>query len=148
MDARAQAFVSAIPAATAVTAPRTGEFLLWVDASVAGVAAQYDLTIEPPITSLAPTYVKTGVAFTLDPTIDTVDLGELRIPDAAYLHGRLLDPGGLLLDGAELKLYLVETQLSLCSEVDHEPSTCPIPAQLQGRGTSDEDGAIRVVLPR
>lgn len=147
LDPAPQTFVAAIPPATAVTL-ETGEFVVWVDASVAQVGGTYDLLIEPPTTSQAPTYIKAGIDARASGGVDAVPLGEVALPDAAFVHGRITGPDGESVENAELKLYLVSTELSLCSEVAHAPASCPIPAQLQGRNTSDSKGTVRLALPR
>jgi hypothetical protein len=80
--------------------------------------------------------------------VDAIPLGEVTLPDAAYVHGRITGPDGEPVENAELKLYLVSTELVLCSEVAHAPASCPIPALLQGRNTSDSKGTVRLALPR
>jgi hypothetical protein len=152
LDAVPQAFAAAIPPSTTVTL-ETGEFVVWVDASVAQVGGNYELLIEPPTTSQAPTYIKTGIDARPSGGIDavplgTVPLGEIALPDAAFVRGRIAGPDGESVENAELKLYLVSTELALCSEVAHAPASCPIPAQLQGRNTSDSKGTVRLALPR
>ncbi len=54
------------------------------------------------------------------------------------------------LAAAELKVFRLadDALISLCTEVRNEPANCPIPATLQGRGTSDEQGVVRLTLPR
>jgi hypothetical protein len=148
LDAAPQTFVSAIPAATAVTTPDDGQFVVWVDANIAQIWGDYDLVFEPPATSRAPTYVKTEVEIPRDGTLDSVTLDDIVLPDAAFVHGGITGPDGQPVENAELKLYLVSSELKLCSEVAHAPSSCPIPAQLQGRGTSDAAGMVRLALPR
>jgi len=153
LDAAPQAFVAAIPAATAVTLP-TGEFVVWVDPDIAQVWGNYDLLIEPPATTQAPTYTKADVDIRRDGTLgpdgvpDSVSFDKITLPDAAYVHGRITGPDGALVENAELKLYLVSTELSLCTEVANAPASCPIPAQLQDRNTSDATGTVRLALPR
>jgi len=122
--------------------------VLWVDPNVALVWGDYDLTIEPPASARAPTYIKAGIETRRDPTAETTSVGTIQLPDPAYVHGRVAGPGGDTVEGAELKLFLVSTELSLCSEVAHAPTTCPIPAQLQARDMSDSDGLVRLTLPR
>jgi hypothetical protein len=153
LEAAPQAFVAAIPAATAVTLP-TGEFVVWVDPNVANVWGNYDLLIEPPATAQAPTYTRSDVDIRRDGTLgldgapDSVSLDKIILPDAAYVHGRITGPEGTPVENAELKLYLVSTELSLCSQVAHAPASCPIPAQLQDRNTSNAEGTVRLALPR
>jgi hypothetical protein len=83
-----------------------------------------------------------------DGTLDSVTLDTTVLPDPAFVHGQITGPDGLAVENAELKVYLVSTELKLCSEVAHAPSSCPIPAQLQGRDTSAPDGTVRLALPR
>jgi len=149
LDATPQAFVSTIPAATAVTSD-DGLFVLWVDPSVAQVWGSYDLLIEPPAKARAPSSVKTEISIPRDGTLDAVTLGDITLPDAAFVHGRVVGPDGSSVEGAELKLYVVgfTSDLALCTEVAHAPSSCPIPAGLQGRNSSDSDGTVRLALPR
>ncbi|HEY0992584.1 MAG TPA: hypothetical protein VGD80_36270 [Kofleriaceae bacterium] len=147
LDAGPQSFVAAVPAATAVTAD-TGEFVVWVDGNVAQVWGHYDLLIEPPPGVRAPTYLKNEIEIPRDNTLDAVSLGEITLPEAANVHGRITAPNGDPVEKAELRLYLASTAVSLCTEVAHAPLSCPIPAQLQARGTSDTDGIVRVTLPR
>jgi hypothetical protein len=153
LEPAAQAFVTAIPAATAAT-PDTesgagaGGFVVWIDPNIAQVWGHYDLLIEPPAASLAPAYLRADVEVPRDATIDSFGMGDIAVPDAAYVHGRITNTNGDPVEGAELRLYRVTTTLGLCSEVAHAPVSCPIPALLQARSTSDDDGKVRLALPR
>jgi hypothetical protein len=147
LDAAPQSFVAGVPAATTVTLD-TGEFVVWVDANVAQVWGHYDLLIEPPPGVRAPTYLKNEFELPRDNTLAAVSLSEIILPEAAFIHGRITAPNGDWLDKAELKLYQASAPQELCAEVAHAPLSCPIPAQLQGRGTSDPDGIVRLTLPR
>jgi hypothetical protein len=145
-----QAFVAGIPAATAVTDSHGG-FVVWVDANIADTWGDYDLVFEPPATARAPTYIKREVPVPRDGTLDSVTLDDSMLPDlpeAAFARGQILGPGDQPVASAEIKLYLVSSELGLCSEVAHAPASCPIPAQLQGRDTSDSEGKVRLALPR
>lgn len=149
LDAAPQAFVAAIPAATDVT-ESTGDFHVWVDPIVPNVPqswGEYDLLIEPPMGANAPA---TTIEFAIPrvSSLDAATIPNVALPDFAHVHGRITGPDGRLVEDAELKLYLVATQLTLCSEVAHAPASCPIPAQLQARNTSDPDGIVRLILPR
>lgn len=147
LDAASQVFVASIPAATTVTFD-DGNFLLWVDPNVAQVWGHYDLLIEPPTGARAPSYVLADYEIPKFGTLDAVTINDIQLPDAAFVHGRITGPDGQSVEDAELKLYLVSTQLTLCSEVAHAPASCPIPALLQARNTSDSEGTVRLVLPR
>lgn len=141
-----QSFVSAIPPATVVT-PETGEFVLFVDPIVAEVWGHYDLVYEPTEKTRAPSWSET-VEIPRDASVTTVTLPTTVLPDAAFVHGEVVDPSGELVKDAEVKLFLVETNLALCDSVPYEPARCPIPARLMSRGASDSDGHVRLTLPR
>jgi hypothetical protein len=153
LEPAAQIFVAAIPAATAVT-PDTesgagaGGFVVWVDANIAQVWGHYDLLIEPPTASRVPSYLMADVEVPRDGTLDSLALNDVAIPEPAYVHGRITNANGEPVENAELRLYRINTALTLCSEVAHAPMSCPIPALLQARGTSDEEGTVRLALPR
>jgi hypothetical protein len=148
LDPIPQAFLSTIPAATAVTL-ETGEFVVFVDPFLADIWGTYDLAFEPTAVANAPSWSQNEVEIPRDLMQTTVDLADIVLPDAAHVHGRIADPSGSTVEGAELKLFQVNTSLAaLCTEVSHAPSSCPIPANLMGRGTSDDAGTVRLTLPR
>ncbi len=142
-----QAFVSTIPAATTLT-PATGEFALWVDPTVDGLWGHYDLAFEPASKARAPSWVESDIEIPRDLSKTTVSVDEVRLPDAAAIRGTVLDPSGIEVEGAEVKMFRLSTSLALCSEVLNAPLSCPIPAVLQGRGDSDASGVVRLTLPR
>ena len=151
LEAGPQTFLSTIPAATAVT-PNTGEFVVWVDPFVTDVWGFYDLAFEPPGTSTKITYAPSltlhDIEIPRDGAQTTVTLPEIRLPDASHVHGKVTDAAGNAIEGAELKIYRVDTSLELCSQVRYEPKSCPIPAVLLGRGATDDDGMARLTLAR
>lgn len=143
-----QAFLNAVPASTTVT-PATGEFVVWVDPQLAGAWGLYDLQLEPPMSTKyptrAPTWVEREIAI---PGMEGPAPREVWLPDAAFVHGQVTDPANNAVEGAEVKIFRIETSLALCNDVRYEPSSCPIPAGLLGRGGSDLGGLVRVTLPR
>jgi hypothetical protein len=148
-----QTFVAGIPSSTAVTPDTTsgsgaGSFVVWVDPNVAQVWGYYDLLIEPAATARVPAFLKPEVVIPRDGTLDSIGLGDIAVPESAFVHGRITGADGQPVENAELRLYLVSTALSLCSEVAHAPAACPIPAELQARSTSDDEGIVRLILPR
>lgn len=151
LEAVPQEFLTTIPAATAVT-PNTGEFVVWVDPFMTDVWGFYDIAFEPPTTSeslnYAPSWTLGSIEIPRDVTQTTVTLPEIRLPDAAHVHGRVTDAAGNAIDDAELKIFRIDTSLELCSEVRYEPKSCPIPALLLGRGTTDDAGMARLTLAR
>jgi hypothetical protein len=145
-----QAFVATIPPATATTED-SGEFALYVDPQFNDVWGHYDLVFEPttPGTKLSrvPAWSQ-PVELPRDATKLLVPLPQVALPDASYVRVRVVDDLGNWLEGAEVKLYRSETNLGLCSEVRYEPASCPIPAQLVGRGAADDQGMVELTLPR
>lgn len=142
-----QAFVSAIPAATTLT-PETGEFALWVDPTIATLWGHYDLAFEPASKARAPSWVQSDIEIPRDTTLTTVSVDQIRLPDAAAIRGLVIDPDGIEVEGAEVKIFRLSNSLALCTQVLNPPSSCPIPASLQGRGDSDTAGIVRLTLPR
>ncbi|HTR51751.1 MAG TPA: hypothetical protein VMJ10_13640, partial [Kofleriaceae bacterium] len=147
LDPVAAQFVAEIPAATAVT-PDTGEFVVWVDPYVADVWGHYDLAFEPSTGASAPDWTQADIEIprVQSQTVDALD--PIAIPDAAYIHGQLVDPDGNSVANGELRIFELMTDLSLCSMVPNAPPSCPIPAQLVAHGTSDDTGTVQVALPR
>jgi hypothetical protein len=147
LDAAPQAFVSATPVATTITHPGDGGFNLWVDPNISDVYGHYDIVFEPPVDSRAPTFVLADYAIEKFGSLKIANVSTVQLPDPAFVHGRITGPDGKSVEDAELKVYVVQTQLTLCSQVQHAPSSCPIPAQLRARNTSDGDGTVRLLLP-
>jgi hypothetical protein len=159
LDADAQVFAASLPPAT-YTTKDGGEFLLWVDPSIETIWGSYDLVIEPSSSTAsastrAPGFVVPEFAIPRNATLDAVTVGypiatdsSVQLPESSFIHGRITGPDGTPVQGAEAKVYEVSTQLALCSEVKNAPPSCPIPAALQARNTSDSDGTVRLTLPR
>lgn len=143
-----QAFLSGIPAATTTTS-ENGEYVLWVDPMILGTLGRYDLVFEPAAKTRAPAWVKPDVEVPSNLEVSSAPTTQIQLPDAAYVRGTVTSPDGEVLEGAELKVFrTVEPFVSLCAEVLNEPESCPIPALLLGRGTSDKEGVVRLGLPR
>jgi hypothetical protein len=147
LEAVPQEFLTTIPAATTVT-PNTGEFVVWVDPFMTDVWGFYDLAFAPPNLSYAPSWSLRSIEIPRDVTQTTVTLPEIRLPDAAHVHGRITDAAGNAIHDAELKIFRIDTSLEVCSQVRYEPKSCPIPALLLGRGTTDAAGMARLTLAR
>ncbi|MCX5743809.1 MAG: hypothetical protein NT062_15060 [Proteobacteria bacterium] len=156
LDAPGQAFLAEIPTASTVTT-KNGEFVVFVDPIVAGAWGSYELEFEQPTSDPGPNGItlsrssnwhRDDIQVTRDATVTSMRLPPITLPDAAYIHGKLVDFDGFQLEGAELKLFRIEDGGVLCGEVAHAPQNCIIPADLQGRGSSDADGIVRLSLPR
>jgi hypothetical protein len=147
LDPDAQQFLAQIPAATTVT-PETGDFVVWVDPFVADVWGHYDVAYEPATGSAEPAWTEADVEIPRIQNLTSQSLGQVTLPSAAFVHGQLSDPGGGAVATGELRIFGVTTDLSLCNEVAHAPPNCVIPAELLGHGTSDDQGIVRLILPR
>jgi len=150
LDNSAQNFITAIPAATKVT-PDTGEYVIYVDALLDETFGHYDISFEPTATANAPTWTEFDIEIPRDTTQSSVPLPDIRLPDAAHVHGQITDSQGVLVEGAELRLFSVfdaAAATTLCEQVPNPPTSCSIPARLLGRGASDDGGTVRLTLPR
>jgi hypothetical protein len=143
LDATAAAFLEEAPPTNATT-PENGDFVVWVDPQVAQIWASYDLTFKPPDTVDAPTWTKREIDVDRAPQLTSQSLDTVRLPGAAWIHARITDHTSTPVAGAELQIFKIAADTSLCMDDPY----CVIPAQLQGRGTSDDSGKARLTLPR
>ena len=143
-----QAFLAQVPAATFVTAD-DGNFVVFVDPTLEAIAGRYDIQLEPPSGSVVPGYTVSDFAIP-DGTVGPaqVSLGTVTLPAAAALHGRISDPGGNAVEGAELRVFRRPAAGSTLCALPHAPAGCQVPAALQAQATSDRDGIVRFTLPR
>lgn len=138
-----RAQVSELGAATATTS-KNGEFVMWADQLIAGAPVRYTLTLQPPADELAPTWTASqDLAMPALEGVPLVDIGELRTPEAANVHGRISNPGGRPVAKGQLLIYRLD---STCRE--SPPASCASTATLLGRGVADEDGVVRISLPK
>jgi len=149
-----QEFLGAIPTATMVT-KENGVFVLFVDHALSNTTGQattvwghYDLTFEPTLKARAPSWSQNDLELPRDDTQATAALGEVRLPDAAYVRGAVFDDANARVEGAEVRLFLVQTDEGVCQDTRFEPVSCPIPPLLMGRAASEKDGLARLILPR
>ena len=146
LDKAPQQFLSAIPVATTIT-PDTGEFVVYVDPFIGDIWGHYDLDFEPPVSARAPNWTAADIAIDRVTGQTTKSLERLTIPDASFIHGRITTAQGDPVDKAELRMFQLVSNTTLCAEVAH-PGDCVIPAQLQGHGTSGVSGIAWLTLPR
>ena len=147
LDAENQAFLDEIPAATAIT-PDPGDFVIWIDPSVAGTWGHYDLFFETPDRSPAPNWLIADFEIPRITGQMSIDLGDVTIPDAAYLHGSVVDAKGAPVEGSALRIFRLSDNGSVCEEVTNAPIECSDDAKVMGHGESDEGGLVRLTLPR
>ena len=141
-----QDFLTQIPAATSTT-PDSGDFVVWVDPYLAGVWGHYDLSIEPASGADTPLWSVPDIEIPRAGQ-PVLTLGDVTVPDAANIHGRITDPTGTPVEGGELRVFSLGVDQSLCTQVSYPPTGCVIPAQLVGHGASDSLGVVRLTLPR
>lgn len=132
------------------TTDATGEFVLWLDAQLGGTAAAYDLELVPPSGSRAPRWSLDGIPIQAAAGSDhqSQDLGQLELPAPAYARGVVTTPGGDAVPRAEVRLYQLPPD-NYCTLLNLPPeTTCKPPVRLRGLWRSDENGVVRLVLPR
>ena len=142
-----QDFLNQIPAPTAVTTD-SGDFVVWVDPFIDMTWGTYDLDIEPASGDEVPSWTIAGIDIPRDATQTAVTLGPVVVPDAANIHGHLVDPAQNPVDGGELRVFSLTADTSACDLSPYHPAPCVIPAPLVGHGTSDMTGTVRLTLPR
>jgi len=147
LDVADQGFLDEIPAATTIT-PDSGDFVVWVDPALAGVWGHYDLTFETPKGSSSPDWVIPDFEIPRVGGQMAVSLGDVVIPDAAYIRAKVVDPAGNPVEGSALRIFLLPTDNRLCTQVSHAPEGCRVDATVMGDGESDAQGIVRLDLPR
>lgn len=139
LDMGKRTFVGEIAATTATTS-KTGEFVVWADQQIAGVPARYSITLQPPDGELVPSWTHAEeIVIPADAGLTTVNVGTLYAVDSANVHGTITNPGGRPVAKARVLIYKVDTSCL---------SDCAGTAQLIGRGVSDDDGEVRIALPK
>jgi len=132
--------------ATSETTNSSGQFAVFVDPDIGGLAAQYDVMFEAPQHSLLPSWQKQGL--TVDRT-SGYDLQDLDLPEASYVRGPVVDPDDQPIEGAEVRLYEIPSSILPCARVSapaDDPS-CAQKAILRAHGQSDSGGEVHLVLP-
>ncbi len=147
LDVEQQPFLDEIPAATAIT-PENGTFVIWVDPSVAGAWGHYDLFFETPDRSPSPNWLIADFEIPRIPGQMTIDLENVTIPDAAYLHASVVDAQGSPVEGSALRIFRLSDNETVCAEVTNAPAECGGDAKVMGHGESDDGGIVRLTLPR
>lgn len=130
---------------TSETTHANGEFAVYVDPSIAGAPAIYDINFQPAAASLLPSWQTESVM--VDP-LTGYDVGDLDLPEAAYVRSVVSDPQDLALEGAEVRLYEIPPAIVTCNNLDSPADpTCAQKAILRAQATSGEGGSVHLVLP-
>ena len=124
-----------------VTTSANGRFVLWLDETLAGFPALYDIEFQSSD--------KLGASL----TIRDIDIGrregegfgfgDIDLPDASYARGIVEQADGRLVVDAELHLLEIAGQCVL-----FEPELGCSPPRERGMWTSDENGEVMMILPR
>jgi hypothetical protein len=131
--------------ATSETVHSDGQFAVYVDPSIAGAPAIYDINFEPPQHSLLPSWQTSSVM--VDP-LTGYDTGDFDLPEAAYVRGVVYDPDDEPIEGAEVRLYEVPPSILPCQEtLEPADPTCAQKAILRALTISDSGGSAHLVLP-
>jgi hypothetical protein len=142
LDTAKRTLVDEISATTATTS-KTGEFVVWADQTIAGVPARYSLTFQPSEGDFAPSWTRNEEIFMpLGEGVRNVSIGDLEAPEASNVHGRISNPGGRPVAKGRLLIYKLDGSCVVAS------SACASSAQLIGRGVADDEGVVRISLPK
>ena len=69
---------------------QSGDFVVWVDPFIDMTWGTYDLDVEPASGDEVPSWTISSIDIPRDATQTTVTLGNVVVPDAANIHGRVL----------------------------------------------------------
>jgi hypothetical protein len=152
LDDKPQAFLNSLPLSSAVTLD-DGTYTLYVDPTVDETWGYYDLSLDPARSTgfleRVPTYIQPEIAIPRDAHVAQVAVPEIRLPDAAFVHGQVTDYLGLPVNDAEVKIFRMNSYAAMvCDMVRNAPTPCPTPAQLVGRDAAGTDGIVELTLPR
>ncbi len=140
LDKERRTFVDEIAATTATTS-KNGEFVVLADPVIAGSPARYSLSFQPPENQFIPSWTHpVEVAIPTGVGESSVDIGEVLTVEAANVHGRIINPGGRPVAKALVVIYKLDASCVTAG--------CSGTAQVIGRGVADEDGMVRIALPK
>ncbi|MFN0248947.1 MAG: hypothetical protein ACKV2T_18805 [Kofleriaceae bacterium] len=151
LDDKPQTFLNSLPLSTAVT-NNDGIFSLFVDPTIDEIWGYYDLNLDPARSTgfleRAPTWVKAEIEIPRD-AHEQVSLGDIPLPDAAFVHGLVVDHDGNTVKDAEVKVFRKNSYAEMvCDSVRNAPKPCPTPALLLGRDAASATGMVELTLPR
>lgn len=124
----------------------SGLFRMWVDATLAGIPATYDLDLSPADV-LAPFWSVRDIDVSNSAPDGIVVVGTIQVPEASYARGFITAPDGRVVPGAVIRLY--ETMDAECARYDRpDDGACGLPPILRGQWSSRErDAQVMLVLP-
>jgi hypothetical protein len=131
LDKTAQEFANQLALGSG-SSDEQGEFVIFVDPPFVNGTA-YDLVFEPSETSEQPTWTVDQAVIPVSRS-SSMAAGPFSAPEPARIHGRVTDSAGRPMSGGELRIL--------------RPGSDDIGARLLGRGVADENGIVRLTLPR
>lgn len=147
LDTANQSFLDEIPASTTTT-PESGDFNVWVDPALADAWGGYDVTFETPKGSTAPNWMIPDFEIPRMATTMAIQMGDIAIPDAAYIRAKVVDLAGNPVEGSALRVYQLPTDNLLCTQASHAPADCHVDARVLADDESDAQGIVRLNLAR
>lgn len=147
LDPADQSFLDEISPSTAIT-PESGDFSVSVDPSLADAWGGYDITFQTPKGSASPNWLIPDLEIPRMASQTAVEIGDVRIPDAAYIRAKIIDLAGNPVEGTALRVYQLPTDNLLCMQASHAPLDCQIDARVLADGESDQRGIVRLELAR
>jgi hypothetical protein len=120
------------------TTDSKGEFTVFVDPDFAGTPLTYDILVEPAAGTWAPRWSFPDQAPTSDHRV-------LWLPEAAHVRAQVYEPGAAPAPDTQVTLHEVTDKPPPCPQVSFGSSGLSV---RQSVGTSDDDGVVRLILPR
>ncbi len=130
----------------ATTTSNDGRFSVWVDPEIVGVQAGYTLDFDPPANSLQPRWTSSAETKVAPDLRNGQALGDIWLPDPAYVRGTLTAPTTEPVPGAQIRLYEEIDDVTACAVLG--TNKCQAPAILRAQGTANDKGGVRLILPR
>lgn len=147
LDSANQSFLDEIPASTTTT-PESGDFIVWVDPALADAWGGYDVTFETPKGSASPNWVIPDFEIPRMASQTSIQMGDVAIPEAAYIRAKVVDLAGNPVEGSALRVYQLPTDNLLCMQASHAPEDCHVDARVLANDESDAQGIVRLELAR
>jgi hypothetical protein len=120
------------------TTDSKGEFTVFVDPDFAGTPLTYDILVEPAAGTWAPRWSFPDQAPTTEHRV-------LWLPEAAHVRAQVFEPGAAPAPDTQVTLHEVTDKPPPCPQVSFGASGLSV---RQSVGTSDENGIVKLILPR
>ncbi|HUQ04419.1 MAG TPA: hypothetical protein VM261_18090 [Kofleriaceae bacterium] len=120
------------------TTNANGEFTMFVDPDFAGSPLTYDIAVEPAAGTWAPRW-------TFPDQIPSDDHRQLWLPEAAHVRAQVIEPSSEPAHDTLVTLHEITDKPAPCPQVSFGTAALSL---RQAIGTSDDDGIVRLILPR